>query len=268
MVTTLKERQWRMAAYLACAVVLSQSVALDGQVPVSASRATGAVRDGSVTISVDDPRPLLRAVDELERLCACPVSYEGAPLESPDDLVDATVRPVGGRRALYAKGGPLEVSQPLGAGDVADSAQAILLGLIDAHRQRGYPGQYSVQRDDYMWHVVPSLVRHRAGANVPVESALAASVTLAERQGQALELIREFVASLRETSGVNVTLGQVPTNLFVRAKGTIRADGERADLVLGRFLGTIAPNLSWRLLYLPDSGTRILHIRAGSQRRP
>src|SRR6266436_4705556 len=52
--------------------------------------AVAAYGQSAITVSVTGPRPLAKAIEQLEQTLRVPINYEDAPYEHPSDLVDVT----------------------------------------------------------------------------------------------------------------------------------------------------------------------------------
>jgi len=207
----------------------------------------------SITVSVDDPRPLWAALRQLEEKQGWQVSYED-PQYAGTDLVDRTARGYSGPgRALVPRGGQLAVS----AAGALTPAQFVQL-LIDDHTRRNNPGQFEVRS------ISGTLVV------VPVKgSVLDARITLAQKDRSLAELFRELAQVL--TQNTHVRVHEPGMLVGPPQRFTFGANNESARTVLLRALqmkaGGKQPIYIWDLLYAANFGyvlnVHTMRVRVG-----
>jgi hypothetical protein len=215
---------------------------------------------GRLVVSVDDPRPLAAAVTFLQQRFKWTITYEDPRFEHPDDIEDVTasVRRDGdlSKRVLVPKGGRFSVTYDL---PETPDPRDVLTRLLNEYAQSGYPGRFSVIETSGVFHVIPTEIRDRTGAQKRNSSILATAVSLPERDRSLLELVEEVLEQVQSTSGHTVKLGSVPLNLMRRPTRE-GVSGENASAVLARVLATDETKMSWQLLYGADTRMYFLNL--------
>jgi hypothetical protein len=212
-----------------------------------------AVANGqSFRISLEDPRPLWKAIRVLEEKRGWAISYEDPPY-SGNELVDRTVASYSGpNRALIPRGGRAEVDFT-----GTETPAAAVRRLIADHHSRNQSGEFNVQTIGQMLAVVPA-------QGPPLDSA----VSLAQKDQTLAELLRELAGSLTQLGPVAVhEPGMLvgPSQRFA-----FSASNEPARSVLARALqtassaGTRHPVYIWDLLFAPNFGF-VLNVHTAKQ---
>lgn len=96
---TTRIRHAVRASFAGAGILFALGVAMFAQTPPP----------GAVSISVKSVRPVEQAVDQLQSAYGWTITYEDVPVLHPDDIVDRTVRDVGGYKALDAREVELQV---------------------------------------------------------------------------------------------------------------------------------------------------------------
>lgn len=178
-----------------------------------AASATGQV--SPATISVNDPRPLAKAAEALEREYGVPISYEDPAYAFSGDVVDKTdpqykaLHP--DAKVLIPRGGSISVtmpSQPLNlASPSGGDPLSVIQEALSAHAAAGYPGQFKAVKTAIGYAVLPTGVRSTAGAVVAELSPFDTPIsfpTIQRGVGETLKLICQTVSS---ASGRTLVLG-------------------------------------------------------------
>ncbi len=223
---------------------------------VFASEHNGHVQEAA-TISVDDPRPLARAIRTLQDRHGAVITYEDPPYVHHSqiaDVTDAVARsPMPkGRRVLVPRGGPLDFAYTLGSRGSSTQMHHVLDRLVDEYETSGYTGRFKVLRSGEHFHVVPIIQRNRNGNDEAYGAILDTEISIS-RQGSALDVLTEIAATLTKRTGAAVFLGTVPMGRSMSSIVTISAENEPARSVLVRTLVASGARLSWALYYGPQS---------------
>jgi hypothetical protein len=203
-------------------------------------------------VSVDDPRPLWKAIRTLEEKRGWAISYED-PQYSGSDLVDRTAASYSGpSRALMPRGGRVEVDFT-GTETPAASVQQ----LIADHHRSNRSGEFNAQTIGQMLVVAPA-------QGSPLDSA----VSLAPTDRTLDELLRELAHSLTQLSPLAV---HEPGMLVGSSQRfAFSASNEPARSVLARALlaassaDTRHPVYVWDLLFAPNFGF-VLNVHTTKQ---
>jgi hypothetical protein len=232
----------------------------------------------AVSLYLDDPRPLARAVEALEKRFGWVITYEDPPFAHVNDLADVTAsvrRDVSGSaKVLIPRGGSFAFSYdpPLGVPELDE--ETVLVALLDHYHLSGNPGVYRLLRSASAFHVVPSRVKNLQGVLESYNAVLDADISVPAGNRTAFEMIKAIVAAISQSTGVEVAAGTVPINLLMQTRVDGAAYHENARAVLTRVLEQTGRRLSWKLLYTPTPtkgyalNIHIVNVKAdGSQDR-
>jgi len=250
-------------------IALPTCIACITALSVSFAGLSGHTQNREVVLSINDPRPLSEAASQLEPILGIPISYEDAALVYSGDYARALDTDWGRKSAEHdprfratnpigSIGGSLEVRFTI---DASVSARQVLQGVVDQHKARGNPGEFTLLSNGNGFSIVPAAIRDTNGILMPEHSPLDSVISFptAERTGAAtLEMICQAVTA---ASGRKVNLGNVPLNLFFNTAVEVGADHQTARDVLLRTLRELhwnngvrdvaIPKMSWQLLYGP-----------------
>lgn len=205
-----------------------------------------------VKITVDDPRPLNRAIQELQGRLGWTVTYEESPWLCPADAVDVTaiVRKDGDmtRRVLAPRGGHFSFAAVLPGGDEVEARQALLEKLLQGHHSTGNPGVFRLDHTNDVFHVVIAASRNPRGTIEARKALLDTLVTLPSEDRSAIALVEAVLAEVTRATGVKVGVGIFPMNLFTQLRVPGGAANESARNVLTRLVEAAKGRVSWQLL--------------------
>lgn len=232
-----------------------------------------AISAQNLRISVDDARPLWKAIRTLAELRGWQISYED-PQYSGSDLVDRTIVKRGGAQAFLPRGGRIDLDLT-----GAESPQAALQLLIHENTPRNNPGLFRVQTVGSMLVVTPA---HGS----PLDSL----VSLPGKDRTLDEFLRDIAEILTRVGPVPV---HGPGMLVGPAQRfSFACDNEPARNVLARVLESVTaagsrhPLYVWDLLYapnygyvlnvhsvkqmirVPDGGSKLIDLRSRGSSRP
>ena len=238
-------------------VVVGQIVALLLMWPAAFANEYARYVQETSTISVDDPRPLAKAIRTLEDRHGITVTYEDPPYLHQSQIADVTDSVARtpmreGKRVLVPRGGPFDFGYIVGSSDPSPQMHEILRRLVADYNTRGYAGRFRVLRSDGYFHVVPTILRNRNGGDEAYGAILNTSITISQ-QAPALKVITEVARILTQQTGAAVFVGTVPRGRSMQAVVTISAKNEPARSVLARTLAASGARLSWALYYGPQS---------------
>jgi hypothetical protein len=210
-----------------------------------------------VAVSVNDARPLAKAIDVLEQRYAAAITYEDPPYAFARDLKDVSneVRrdaPQGKPRVIIPAGGVFEAQYVEPSDPVPPNLQTAVRRVVAKYNASGLAGEFQVVEDGALLHVVPMRIRNRLGVVENQRSLLDTKLTIDARDRSALEMLQAFVEALTQASGSHVSLGTVPLNLLAQTRVSGGANDERAGTILMRTLAATGATLSWRLFYGPE----------------
>jgi hypothetical protein len=221
-----------------------------------AGAASGALQqDEMVTIHVSDPRPLASAIKELEDHNGWVITYEDPPYVYTLDSEDVTLSVRKDfdltKKVLVPRGGPFVFRYPVHAGADARDAAALLGRLLEEYHLTGYPGVFRLIRTESVFHIVPSESSNALGQFEPRVSVLSASISIADREQTAFDMLKAITAAVSRPGFASVVVGTHPTNLLAQVRVQGGAKNEMARTVLLRTLEATNRRLSWNLLCDP-----------------
>lgn len=255
-------------------VTLALCLAAVGAAVLMSFAARGRVMQGAsrAQVSVEDPRPVAKAIETLEARHGWVITYEDPPYAHHGDVVDVTAevrkdlhkfRPGEAPKVLIPKGGALAFEYDLAAasGHAADPA-AVVRQLLDAYARGGGAGAFRLEGGGQVVHVIPAAGRNGAGSVVAHDPVLDAPITLPAEERRGLQTLEAICAAVSQATGAQVIVGTVPVSVFARHRDQHGASGERARDVLLRTLGGVkgGGKLSWQLFYDPGMKTYVLNI--------
>lgn len=212
---------------------------------------SGAQAVRTITLAVDGARPLVSAIEELERKLGWVITYEETPWVYSRDIADVTesVRRDQNRtqRVLVPRGGSFAFSGAL-LGETAESQTALLEAVLEQYHSQGYPGRFSLRRTADVFHVVVSQRRDKKGVLEPVRAVLDVPVTVAPGDRSVLDMVEAIVQQVRKNTGANVGVGLLPVNVLIPARVTDGVANESARTALAKLLGGLPAKVSWQLM--------------------
>jgi hypothetical protein len=235
----------------------------------------GRTQDRDLVLSINGPRPLDEAVDQLESKLKKPISYEDVALIYSGDYA-RPLDTVWGRKVderddrfranntIVLAGGALDIHIPAdAAGKPSVPISQVLWELIDQHKARGNPGQFRLISAGDALVIVPTAKGGVNGMLVPEYSPLDSDISFPVEKRSGGETLEAICKAVTTASGRRVTLGMLPRNLSQQTTIELGADPEIARDVLMKALrglrwadGRKFPDMpkawSWRLLYGPE----------------
>lgn len=183
--------------------------ALAGQVRREAGPIT---REGSVAaFSSQTLRPLESVATAFLEAYSMAVTFEEAAIANPDDVVDVTRDPAGGKRVYRTRGGPIAFRYRIaGASSMPENPKAAIQSAIDAHNGAEYPGTYALRESESYFHIVPVARRNASGKNEPTNSPLDLPVTLDAKGRHPQAVLADLLDQLQARSGQRILKGQSP----------------------------------------------------------
>ncbi len=228
--------------FLASATILSVlALTLDAQV--------------NKVIDVNEPRPLWRALDQLE--IANPgiaINYEDPPYESPAEVQDSatpqqqTAHP--GFHLIVPKSGHVTAEIiSSSTGSIADTISNLNL-LLASYRQTALSGNFRIEQANGMLYVTPTTVLAASGASLDVVSPMATLISLPGARRSVPATAQAIFDAVSKATGLRfgfATFPFPPSN-----EVTFGATNEPARDALARLFALMGKvPVSYRLLFEP-----------------
>jgi len=249
--------------------------------------ATTLVAQQAETLRVNDPRPVLQAVLEIERRYGTPINYEDLRYEFSNDVEDVTDSVLTPqqrnladpkKRILVPRQRSIEVA--IGSRSVApwqpDPAAALAAARAAATAASDAATSFVVTEANGSIFVAGIRSRDASGKSQTYAPALSTPVTLAAGPRTALESLISIVKQVSERSGYRIELGTVPVRMLAESEVNVLASNEAASFVVDRLLRglPLSPSvssangrstISYQLLFDPRSRVYALNISAAFQ---
>lgn len=260
-----------LLCFVIAGVVMSSGLAAPER-----TKLTGMVsqRPTKVNLSVNDPRPVAKAITMLEAKYGWIITYEDPRYAHADDITDVTEKvrrdlskyPEGqAPRVLIPKGGDLSFDYDvLAETNLPSDPEVVVRQLLNAQAATANSARFRLEKSKTIIHVIPSAIKDRSGRWTPQQSLLDTIVTLSSDERTGLRTLETLTESVAKAAQVRIILGSVPLGLFLTHKDSHGMAGQRARDVLVELLQRISPDrpLSWQLLYDPGLKMYALNIHA------
>ena len=232
----------------------------------------GAQVDNRMRLSVQDPRPLAKAIEVLQTRSGLAITYEDPLYVNGGEVTDVTpkvrkdlnrFRPGEAPKVLIPRGGAVSIDYKVipGTDRPADPMMAVHQ-LVKEHSASGNAGVFRVEQSGQIIHVIPAAFRNREGVITAQQSVLDAVITLPEEERSGVQTLQAICEAISQETGTRVVIGVIPLNLFIHHRDRQGGVSRKARDMLVNLLENIkkGTNLSWRLLYDPGMGTYALNI--------
>jgi hypothetical protein len=144
----------RMSTFCFFSVLLPAFLVAQAPTKPSFMNAANVQHNGTVTtVTANDPRPLMQAVEAVSQEYGWLVDYEDPPYVSHFDLVDDTdpkwrESHPNGKSVTRVSGGLFEVSLPEPSSiATGDAAEQVLRALVTGYNSSGNPGKFVVRKE-------------------------------------------------------------------------------------------------------------------------
>ena len=244
-----------------------QQVAKDIQ-PMQATQETE-----KASLSVQDPRPVAKALEELEAKYGWVITYEDPLYLHPSETADVTtqVRKDLGKfrngeapRVLIPAGGSLAITYDVMSDTkLPVDRDAVVRKVLNASQTAGV-SRFRLERekDNAMLHAIAAVNKNASGALVPHAAVLDAVISLSQGDRTSLQTLHAICEAVSQATGTHVEVGAVPLGLFMNHRDNEVVVSQKARDVLVQTLERTGSgtNLSWQLLYDPGMKTYYLNI--------
>jgi hypothetical protein len=227
----------------------------------------GGTRSGSVDAhqgagaSVEDPRPVAKAMAVLSRQLGWNISYEDPAYVNADDLLDVTKTPVEGKRATIPRGGRVSLPDVAALAATQEDPVALLESVLGTEEMsRGRVKRFKVLRSGSMFHVVPDRVLDADGRWQEAVPILGTTVSVSHGAVNLSEFLEMLCAEIGTASRATIKVGRIPTTLGLQTTLPAQERTAAARTLLAEALSVARTPLSWLLMYDPSSATYYLHV--------
>lgn len=178
---------------------------------------------------VNDPRPLLAAINQLQATYGVAINYEDPPFQfagDSEDVTDKVQRPEQRAanpsvRIRIPRGGPLRWTPALiRQGNVADATPTVAQ-LLTLYQNEGYPGRFQMLHVSGAISVVPVAIKTERGEWHSVSPMFSTNVSIEARDRSAGELIEEILRQVSQRRGVKIGLAVAPIGMLSNVRTSI-----------------------------------------------
>jgi hypothetical protein len=242
---------------------------------VPAAAQTTESASGVAIIDINDPRPLLAALEILEKRHGLAISYEDPVYSASSDISDTAINPTSGKifRIHIPRGGAFHFQYPVENGKPQEDTQTLLRRMLFEYANVGNP-TFDLQEHVFErgtrwhfpenlrlseWHVVPVKVRNKNGQFVSQPPLLDNIVSVVQQRGTYARPLGDICQQLTVLSGREIIIGNVPLNYLANAQyqTDFGVTNGQAREALADLLG---PSMVWGLLYEPEDDRYVLNI--------
>ena len=208
------------------------------------------------TLTVQDPRPVAKAIQELEKRYGWQITYEDPPYRHLSDMPDVTPSVQEGSSVAPGTNGVLVpkaaiLSFPLPATNQEELSTVNALVRIYNESHRGFV--FAVVQGASLLHIVPRQARGLSGNLEAVKPVLDAVITIAPKERTSYALLEEICKKISIATNTRVEMGTISANLLYRTKTSIGGSGKSARSILEQWILEMGGGLSWWLLCDPDA---------------
>lgn len=255
-----------MQSYRYKILVIVLGAALIGSLSMVVRAQTVTEQGKTVSLAVDDPRPVAEAVLTLVKEYGYQITYEDPPYVYQDDLKDRYVK---GFKDRIPAGGALSVSVTPSSGMSTSADMAGLLQkLLQAHTVADRGGHFRLVQNDQVFHVLPFEVKDHNGNWGSQTSILDAAISLPNKERTGMAMLEDICAAVGAASHTSVLVFSFPPNIIIPYQGVLAAENESARSVLMRVLDGTKRRLTWTLFYDPSGKLYYLSILPVPDRMP
>jgi len=208
------------------------------------------------TIRADSGRPLAAVLDGVQRLFLSPVTFEEAPYESTEDLVQIPVVTGGGLKIERSLRSTAPFSVTLGATDTTPNLA--VQSVLYAYTNAGLPGVYSPAVRGGTVDVHPVQVRGTDGSMKDITPVMSQPVTFPTATRLGRDTLQLIASQIGVQSGVEVIVLNVP--FWPADTLTVGAAGEPARDVISDIGAQIGRPISFQCLWEPNEKRYYLNV--------
>jgi hypothetical protein len=224
-------------------------------------------------LTIDDPRPVGKGVQELVSRYGYVITYEDAQLAYEGDLQDVTTQvrkdldqyPAGkAPKVIVPLGGTITLTIPSSPSITPKALATVLTQLTQVQSSRGEGGHFRVEQTGDAFHVIPTEARDQNGNWAKQTSVLDVPISLPLQDRDQVEMLRAICSAVNAATHVKMGVGGLGRGIEIAGQPRLYrlgADNERAREVLMRALALIntPQKLTWLLFC--EANTCALNIQ-------
>ncbi len=231
-----------------------------------------------IRVSVEDSRPVCKAIETLEKKYGWVITYEDPRYVHDSEIADSNLKirkdlnnykSDETTKLLVPRGGSLEFTYDVVSNtNLPVDPAMVVQKLLDAQAARDNGGRFRLETKGQIMHVIPTAIKNSAGGLAHQESALDTIISLPSGERTVLQKLENICAAISRAINIPVVLGTVPDHWFSQRRDQRGATNQRARDVLVDTFETMGygTDLSWWLYYSPTFKKYLLHIHFVSKR--
>jgi hypothetical protein len=224
-----------------------------------------------IKLSIDDPRPVAKAILMLEEKYGWVITYEDPRYVHDSEITDVTLKvrrdldkyePGEAHKVLIPRQGVLEFAYDVVPNtNLPPDPARVVQRLLDAQAVRGTGGRFRLESRGKIMHVIPTAIKNRAGVLIPQESMLDTIISLPAADRTVYDKLESICAIISRATKIRIGIAAYPT-MFHEFRDRQGAVSQKARDVLVNTFATIesGDGVSWRLLYDPGLNRYLLNI--------
>jgi hypothetical protein len=233
----------------------------------------------SKTIEVTDPRPVAKAIEQLEVIYGLPITYEDPITVNERLLEDVTEQvqrtPDPSHRVIGQKWGTISFTYKLSSSgqslggrteqtrnDLDTAVSDAISSVLDGYANSGGPVTFTVTEEDGIFHVVPIDYLNQDGKREQMTPILDTRITILPKQRTRISLFQEICESLSKTTGIHIGEGAFPYNgSQAHALTTISGSDVTTRSLLSKLLAELAAPSSRDMVVDGPDGQKLIQNR-------
>jgi hypothetical protein len=261
-----------------CSNHRNQHVALVFFAAISALVGSGLVIRGrepqqskTAKLSVEDSRPVAKAIMILESTYGWVITYEDPPYAYAGDIDDITqkvrkdldkFKPGQAPKVLIPKERTLSFEYDVDQTNLPSDPAIVVQRLLAENRKSGGSSEFRLEKVAKTIHVIPSSIKDKSGKLTHTKPVLDAVIGLPAKQRNGLQTLEAICDAISKAAHVRVVVGTVPIRLLVHHEDKKALKFGKAREALVEFLQRLGTGVhfSWQLLYGPDVKMYALNI--------
>jgi hypothetical protein len=235
----------------------------------------------SGTLTANDPRPLMQAIEAISQEYGWTVDYEDPPYRSQFDLVDDTdpiwrANHPTAKGVVRVSGGLFQTNFPepstISGNDVEEQ---VLQKLVADYNSSGNPAKFIVRKQaEGRYAVIGVSRRDDAGRDQSINAPLDTAISFPVQEREARATLRLIADSVTAKSGVKVYLGMTGLSSDPLQEATLTIGGSNvpARMLLFQALDSVSSTsphfrgiFVWEFLFDADMNAYYLNLRSATK---
>jgi hypothetical protein len=268
--------QFRIHGQTLCLIIIGGLYLLSlGE--LSASSSVDSQEMKRVALSVEDNRPVAKAIDILEDRYGWIMTYEDPRYSYSGDVTDVTMsvrrdldkyKPGEAPKVLVPKKGTLTFEYNILTDSYLPSDPLMVLQeLLTAQAASPNAGRFRVEKIGRIMHVIPTEIRDTEGKLISQESVMDATISLAAGEDTYLQRVKDICVAVEKATKQQILISGINSAFFFQHKDQQQINRQKARDALSNLLETLGNETSWSWQLLYDPGVKWYVLNIGRVRK-